>query len=340
MDGSSFSISDEWVTWITRNSLKGVVEADLVEVMVRRGFEEQDASLLVSEVKSSPIFKGALPSSWRSRNLEAMLNVKLELAQMRGRNFSVDKRIGLTKDHFFEQYYVENLPVVIGGLMDDWPAISKWSPDFFRDVVGEHSVNIQASRKAEPVYEVFLKGHTKTVKMREYVDMILAGGETNDYYLTANDRLLDNPDFDILKQDFFPFADYLSSDDREGKQFLWFGPKGAVSPLHRDRLNVLMTQIYGKKRIKLIPSSALHRVYNHESFFSEVDCENPDLEKYPLFENIPMAEVELNAGEALFLPVGWWHHVRAIETSINVSFTNFVFPNNFERLFSHQIGQQ
>jgi mannose-6-phosphate isomerase-like protein (cupin superfamily) len=43
--------------------------------------------------------------------------------------------------------------------------------------------------------------------------------------------------------------------------------------------------------------------------------------------------VELEAGEALFIPANWWHHVRSLKASINVSLTNFVFPNNFEPIF-------
>lgn len=31
------------------------------------------------------------------------------------------------------------------------------------------------------------------------------------------------------------------------------------------------------------------------------------------------------------MPVGWWHHVRALDARMTISFTNFVFPNNFTR---------
>jgi ribosomal protein L16 Arg81 hydroxylase len=71
-------------------------------------------------------------------------------------------------------------------------------------------------------------------------------------------------------------------------------------------------------------------VYNKEGVFSEVDCESPDNVAHPAFQNAHKRELVLEPGEALFLPVGWWHHVRALDVSITVTFTNFIYPNSFE----------
>jgi ribosomal protein L16 Arg81 hydroxylase len=206
-------------------------------------------------------------------------------------------------------------------------------PTYFREKYGDVLVDVQSSRKTEPVYEVFLKGHTKRMRLSEYIDLLNQEVETNEYYLTANDRLLENEAVRSILDDFWPFPQYFKPDDRAGKQFLWLGPRGAVSPLHRDRLNVFMTQVYGRKRIKLISSDAFHLVYNFESFFSEVDAEQPDTERYPLFAKAEILDVTLDSGEALLIPVGWWHHVRSLDISVNISLTNFLFPNDFENCY-------
>jgi ribosomal protein L16 Arg81 hydroxylase len=52
-----------------------------------------------------------------------------------------------------------------------------------------------------------------------------------------------------------------------------------------------------------------------------------------LFARADMLDVVLQPGEVLFIPVGWWHHIRSLEISINVSFTNFVFNNDFEKCY-------
>ena len=42
-----------------------------------------------------------------------------------------------------------------------------------------------------------------------------------------------------------------------------------------------------------------------------------------------MVECMLNPGEVLFLPVGCWHFVEGLEVSVTVSFTNFLWDNDY-----------
>ena len=58
---------------------------------------------------------------------------------------------------------------------------------------------------------------------------------------------------------------------------------------------------------------------------------NPDLAKHPKFREATVIEVELEPGEMLFLPVGWWHAERTADVNISLIFTNFAFPNQFGR---------
>lgn len=48
--------------------------------------------------------------------------------------------------------------------------------------------------------------------------------------------------------------------------------------------------------------------------------ENPDLEKFPKFAEAPFLSCILSPGELLFIPIKYWHYVRALDLSFSVSF--------------------
>jgi hypothetical protein len=45
-------------------------------------------------------------------------------------------------------------------------------------------------------------------------------------------------------------------------------------------------------------------------------------------------EVTLNPSEILFIPIGWWHQVESLDRSITLSYTNFVFKNDFSSTYT------
>ena len=124
--------------------------------------------------------------------------------------------------------------------------------------------------------------------------------------------------------------EYLDHSAWGRKVFLWFGPAGTITPLHHDVMNVMVAQIYGRKRFTLIAPEQTPYVYNNVGVYGEVDCGKPDFEKHPLYRQVRPIHFILSPGDVLFLPVGWWHYVRALDVSIMVSYTNFKFPNDFE----------
>jgi ribosomal protein L16 Arg81 hydroxylase len=313
--------------------MKGLSRKSLIDVMIKKDFDTSEIDSYFAEVDNSPIFQGAISNVWHTKNLETILNVRRALHAQDISNAEIPRRSNLTSAEFHKEYYSKNKPVIIEGLLDVWPAYKKWTPEYFSDVYGNEEVEIQSNRKTDPVYDVFLTGHATKMKMREFCEKFGSEEETNDYYLTANDRLFKRPEFKPLWSDFWGFEEYFKPDDREGKQFLWMGPKGAVSPLHRDKLNVFMTQVYGRKKVLMISSDSYHHVYNFESFYSKIDAENPDLSRFPLFGNVKIIEVVLEPGDSLLIPVGWWHHVRSLTDTINISLTNFKYGNEFTHLF-------
>jgi ribosomal protein L16 Arg81 hydroxylase len=124
--------------------------------------------------------------------------------------------------------------------------------------------------------------------------------------------------------------EYLDPSNPTQNVFLWFGPAGTVTPLHHDLMNVLVAQIFGRKRFTLIPPEQTPYLYNNVGVYGEVDCGNPDFVRHPLYRQARPLDVVLNPGDVLFIPVGWWHYVRALEVSIMISYTKFRFANDYE----------
>ena len=171
--------------------------------------------------------------------------------------------------------------------------------------------------------------HHSELRFADYIDMVYSGKVTNDYYMVANSAFFQRPEAQPLLKDFTAFPEYLNPATASRQSFLWYGPAGTVTPLHHATSNILMAQVVGTQAYRLIPASQWHYVYNSNGVFSDVDCERPDLVRHPKFRDATVIDVVLRPGDVLFIPVGWWHHVRALDISMTVSFTNFVFPNQY-----------
>jgi hypothetical protein len=213
--------------------------------------------------------------------------------------------------------------------MTGWPAMTRWTPQYLKSVAGQHPVQVMTGREADPRYEMNGRAHRRDMPFADYIDMVYSGKVTNDYYLVANNAFFEKPEMQPLLDDIVAFPEYLARTEGGRQCFLWFGPAGTVTPLHRDTSNILIAQVAGCKRYRLIPASQWRFVYNNEGVFSAVDCLDPDLDSYPEFRNATIADVVIGPGEVLFMPVGWWHHAVALDVSTTVTFTAFAFPNYF-----------
>jgi ribosomal protein L16 Arg81 hydroxylase len=112
---------------------------------------------------------------------------------------------------------------------------------------------------------------------------------------------------------------------------MWIGPAGTVTSLHHDLTNNFIAQLVGRKRVKLLPSSEVGKVYNHRHVFSEIpDLEDPalDLLRHPRLTEVRIYDIMLEPGEILFMPFGWWHQVKSLDFSVTITYTNFVWRND------------
>jgi ribosomal protein L16 Arg81 hydroxylase len=323
-------VTADWKSWVAENVLLGGDLDELKRILVNNGYSAELACLEVDAANSHPYIEAARSLARQLAKRDWVLETQrmLEADKPRG---TVERRDRIASDEFFECYYRRNRPVIMTGVINDWPALDRWTGEYLTTRFGKRQVEVQANRESSPDYELDTNRHKQEMRFGDFVAMVESGRETNDYYMTANNADMNGQALKELWRDIRHLPDYLAADQVEGKTFFWYGPAGTVTPLHHDLTNNFMAQIRGRKRIKLISPAHLPLIYNHHHCYSRVDVENIDLERFPLFRRVNIQEVTLAPGDLFFLPVGWWHHVRGMDVTITITCTNFLAPNDFSR---------
>jgi len=297
--------------------------ADVRQRLLDAGVPASVAAYELKRAVKDPLFQAAERMRRDLAKRDWLLGNVRRLDQQRGGDKVpiVDK---IDPQQFYEQYYFTNRPVKLTGLVDHWPALKLWSLDYFADKLGDTQVELQAERDADANYELYKLNHRRMAPMRVVVDGIRQSGQSNAFYITAFNSTTNNSVLAPLWDDLGPVSILKSTGGRDG--FFWMGPKGTLTPFHHDMTNNLLVQVMGRKRVILIAPWELPRVRNHVHVFSEITLDELRKGEGELPDSV---ECVIGPGEAVFLPVGWWHHVEALDVSISMSFTNFWPDNDF-----------
>jgi hypothetical protein len=102
---------------------------------------------------------------------------------------------------------------------------------------------------------------------------------------------------------------------------IWLGNR-ITTPTHVDEWNNVACVVAGKRRFTLFPPEQVANLYVGPLDFaptgaamSMVSLRDPDFARYPRFRDaLAVAEVAvLEAGDCIFIPPLWWHHVESLE---------------------------
>lgn len=225
----------------------------------------------------------------------------------------VDVKEQISAEEFNQQYLLPEKPVVLKNLWKDYPAHSKWTTDYFKQELGDVQVGLFDSDSKND--RSFKKPHMY-MKFGDYLDLISSNKPTNLRIFLFN-IFKHKPE---LKKDF----DFPPITDTYLKRFpfMFFGGKNAVVRIHQDMdmSNVFLTQLHGKKRVVLFEPKYSKLLYRYPfTVHSSVNIDDPDFEQFPGLKYVKGMTCELDHGDTLFIPSGYWHYITYLEGGFAIS---------------------
>ncbi|KAK4503479.1 hypothetical protein PRZ48_004394 [Zasmidium cellare] len=249
-------------------------------------------------------------------------------------------------------------PMVIHGTFGDWPATRRWQNATYlleRTLGGRRTVPVEigASYTSSAWTQQVMSFHDF---MQRFV---LTPNAAEVGYLAQHDLLAQVPALrsDILTPDYCFSAPPpsrgaaaltvgLDASPELGEPLVhaWLGPKGTKTPLHTDAYHNILCQVVGYKYVRLYAPEERVRLYPRgvdENGVNMANTSGVDVEfvsskgkgaqmeaeqareleeRFPRFREARYQEAILGPGEALYVPLGWWHYVESLTNSFSVSF--------------------
>jgi hypothetical protein len=228
----------------------------------------------------------------------------------------IDRVDHISKEDFINNYLNKRKPLVIRKATDTWPALQKWTFEYLKESVGDQTVPLYDSSKADPSKPI--NASAAEMKFADYIDLIQKQPTDLRIFL-----------FDPIKHAPKLLEDYRSPTDLMGGFLdkypnMFFGGAGSVTFLHYDidLAHIFHTHFNGRKRVILFDYKWKERLYQipfATYALEDYDIEHPDLEKFPALDGIEGQETILEHGDTLFMPTGYWHWMKYLDGSFSIS---------------------
>lgn len=250
---------------------------------------------------------------------------------------SAGKRPSVENLPSLEDFLVEYMgkePCIINGTIQNWPASEKWkSMAYFKEHFGFRTVPVEVG-----THYLASDWHQDLMTLSEFTDSYLFR-ELNEAQCSAYTGKAEMQTFQAgkkigylaqhslfdqipeLKEDIV-IPDYCSLGEGKIEAInAWLGPAGTVTPLHHDPHHNIFTQVYGRKYVRLYAPecSKILSPFSDDlrGNSSQIDLDAGEDER---LDGVEYFDCVLEAGQALYMPPKWWHYVKALSTSLSVSF--------------------
>lgn len=227
----------------------------------------------------------------------------------------IDRVKTISKEDFYNNYVRKQKPVVIEKLTEDWPAYEKWKLNYIKEIAGDKTVPLYDDRPVSHK-DGFNEAHA-TMKMGEYIDLLQS--QPTNYRIFLYNLMKEVP---ALKND-FRWPDIGLNLIRQ-LPMLFFGGENSKVFIHFDidYSNILHFHFHGKKRcILFAPDQTpfLYKVPHSLISREDIDFDNPDFDKWPALKQAKGFVADLEHGEMLYMPEGYWHYMKYLTAGFSMS---------------------
>ncbi|HBY67603.1 MAG TPA: cupin [Flavobacteriaceae bacterium] len=227
----------------------------------------------------------------------------------------IDRVETISKEDFIENYFKPQKPVVIERFIEDWPAYKKWDLDYMSKVAGDKEVPLYDNRPVSHE-DGFNEPHA-TMKMSEYIDLLKK--EPTKYRIFLWNILKEVPE---LQKD-YSYPDF-GIKLMKGLPMLFFGGEDSYTFMHYDidLANIFHFHFHGKKEVILFDQQQndyLYKIPHSLITREDIDFTNPDYNKWPALKEAKGFRAQLEHGNVLYMPEGYWHYMRYITPGFSMS---------------------
>ncbi|WP_179345203.1 cupin-like domain-containing protein [Winogradskyella ursingii] len=255
----------------------------------------------------------------------------------------------ISKEDFIENYFKKQKPVLIEDLAKDWPAYKKWNLDYIQSLAGDQIVPLYNNEPTKGRQNSVVPA--KKMKLYDYIEILKT--KPTDLRMFFYNVLQKMPE---LTKD-FSYPD-LGLKFFKKLPVMFFGGKGSKVLAHYDMdlADLVHFHFHGTKNVTLFApdqSKYLYKVPFTVHNLEIIDMDNPDFDKYPALQLAEGMHVEMNHGEALYMPSGYWHYITYENGGFSITLrafprkakqftefvTNIVFMRTFENVMRRIVGQ-
>jgi hypothetical protein len=227
----------------------------------------------------------------------------------------IDRVETITKEAFLANYFKPQRPVVIERFIESWPAFTKWDLDYMAEVVGEKTVPLYDNRPVDHK-DGFNEPHA-SMKMRDYIELIKR--EPTKFRIFLWNILKEVPE---LQKD-YTYPDF-GLKLLKGLPMLFFGGRDSYTFMHYDidLANIFHFHFQGKKEVILFDQKQndfLYKIPHSLITREDINFSDPDYTKWPALERAKGFTAQLEHGNVLYMPEGYWHYMKYITPGFSMS---------------------